>query len=148
MTQPRDARTTALIAGHFAQGTHYYSESKGAMIPIAEMAPKHAANAAERLMREAEHWCAEAGATERPFTWAASATLVRALWTRSQATTPDASEAVKSAMERYRLGSEPSAKAPGTGILPNAYRCANCTFAAASAERMFAHGMAAGHSAA
>lgn len=102
--QTRSAQTRALVAGHFAQGTHYYSEGKGAMIPIAEMAPKHAANAAERLLRDAEHWASEAGVAERPFTWAASAPLVRALWARSQATSPDASEAVKSAMERYRLG--------------------------------------------
>lgn len=104
MTQPRDARTAALIAGHFNQGTHYYSESKGATIPIAEMAPKHAANAAERLLRDAEHWASEAGVTERPFTWAAETPLVRALWARSQAAMPDVPEAIKSAMERYRRG--------------------------------------------
>jgi acetoin utilization deacetylase AcuC-like enzyme len=108
MTQTRDARTTALIAGYFNQGTHYNSASKGAMIPIAEMPPTHAANAAEKLLTEAEHWANEAGQlTERPrrpYTWAASTPLVRALWTRSQATSPDASEAVKAAMSRYRRG--------------------------------------------
>jgi acetylornithine deacetylase/succinyl-diaminopimelate desuccinylase-like protein len=104
MTQTGSTQTAGLVAGYFNQGTHYYSESEGAMIPIAEMAPKHAANAAEKLLGEAEHWASEAGATERPFTWAASAPLVRALWTRSQATSPDASEAVKAAMSRYRRG--------------------------------------------
>jgi hypothetical protein len=104
MTQTRSAQTRALVAGHFAQGTHYYSESKGAMIPIAEMAPKHAANAAERLLRDAEHWASEAGTPERPFTWAAGTPLVRALWARSQAAMPDVPEAIKSAMERYRRG--------------------------------------------
>lgn len=101
-------QTTALVAGYFNQGTHYYSESKGAMIPIAEMAPTHAANAAERLLAEAIHWANEAGQLaerpRRPFIWAARTPLVRALWARSQSATPDASEAVKAAMSRYRRG--------------------------------------------
>jgi Tfp pilus assembly protein PilX len=108
MTQTGSTQTASLVAGYFNQGTHYYSESEGAMISIAEMAPKHAANAAERLLRDAEHWASEAGTPERPFTWAASTPLVRALWTRSQATRPDASDAVKAAMGRYRQGLKPS----------------------------------------
>jgi hypothetical protein len=108
MTQTGSTQTAALVAGYFGQGTHYYSARKGAMIPIAEMEPTHAANAAEKLLAEALHWANESGQLaerpRRPFTWAASTPLVRALWTRSQATSPDASEAVKAAMSRYRGG--------------------------------------------
>lgn len=35
--------------------------------------------------------------------------------------------------------------APDTGILPNAYRCANCSFVSASAERMSEHLTQRGH---
>jgi hypothetical protein len=104
MTQTGTTKTAALVAGYFDQGTHYFSASKGAMIPIAEMAPKHAANAAEKLLAEAEHWATEAATPGRPYTWAASAPLVRALWTRSQAEPASTMGAVKAASDRLNRG--------------------------------------------
>lgn len=54
-----------LISIYLSQGTHYHSDSKGDMIPIKDMHPTHAANAARMILTEAPQWMMDAGATER-----------------------------------------------------------------------------------
>jgi hypothetical protein len=54
-----------LIKAYFQQDAQYYSESKNALVAIAVMHPAHAANAAERLLSDAEWWAKEAGVNVR-----------------------------------------------------------------------------------
>jgi hypothetical protein len=75
----------AMIAAYFNQGHQYFSESAVTMFVISEMDPKHAANAAERLVREAVTWAAEAGIDVYPFIWMATTPLVQALHERAEA---------------------------------------------------------------
>lgn len=96
------SKAKAMIAAYFNQTIHYYSESEDAMIPIAEMDPKHAANAAEAILRDAFRHAADAGVTERPYTWAANAPLVRELWDRGQATLEARSMGILSDAHEYQ----------------------------------------------
>lgn len=71
-----------MIRAYLEQRTMYYSESKDAMIPISTMPATHAANAAEKLIREAGFWAHEAmvqSAMKRPAVWMASRPVVQAL---------------------------------------------------------------------
>lgn len=50
-----------MIQAYLGQSIMYYSASKDALIPIAGMAPSHAANAADRMIRDAVTWRTQAG---------------------------------------------------------------------------------------
>lgn len=50
-----------LVIGYLSQGIEYYSERQGEMVKIIEMHPAHAANAAEKMLRDAESWVDSAG---------------------------------------------------------------------------------------
>lgn len=72
------------VKAYFGQEIQYLSESankgEGALLPIATMVPKHAANAARRLMRESDFWAKEAGWTGADADlWIATRPLVQAL---------------------------------------------------------------------
>jgi len=53
-----------MIKAYFGQGVQYFSESKGEFVAIAAMHPKHAANAARRILAESDFWAKEAGMTD------------------------------------------------------------------------------------
>lgn len=125
MKQTRKAAN--LIQAYLEQGAQYYSESKGTMIPIAEMAPAHAANAAEAVLGSAPFWAIEAGQGRplRPYSWLARTPLLLALAERSQALSPPT--AVKDE------------------ILPDAWRCQQCSFVTVTHERALGHQISTGH---
>lgn len=119
-----DAMSAAsLVLGYLNQGVQYYSEQASAMIPIADMAPEHAANAAERILREAAHWAQESGRGlgSRPFTWISERALMVALRERSHA--------------KPVYATAPSGP----------WRCVDCTFAAAFHDNVIAHVNSTGH---
>lgn len=119
-----DAMSAAsLVLGYLNQGVQYYSEQASVMIPIADMAPEHAANAAERILREAAHWAQESGRGlgNRPFTWISERPLMVALRERSHA--------------------KPVYATAASGP----WRCTDCTFAAAFHGLMIAHMNSTGH---
>lgn len=134
--------TANLIRAYLEQGTQYYSEGKGAMIPIAEMAPAYAANAAEKLMRAAGHWAAEAGKdapTNRPLTYLAGTPLLRALWERAQAgaAREERLAAVKTALHGEGLWR--STVESGT------FRCQGCSFKTMDQQRAKGHWASTAH---
>lgn len=73
-----------LIMAYFAQRTQYFSESTETFRPIVGMDPKHAANAAEKLLRQAPFWADEACAdTLHPALWMVTRPLFLALTERA-----------------------------------------------------------------
>lgn len=73
-----------LIRAYFAQNVQYFSASGQRMRTIVRMPPEYAANAAEKLLREAVLWAHEAGVdTRRPALWMARTPLFQALITRA-----------------------------------------------------------------
>ena len=73
-----------LIRAYFGQGVQYYSETTKTFRIIEDMHPMHAANAADKLLREAAFWAREAGVnTRRPTFWMACRPLFRALTARA-----------------------------------------------------------------
>ncbi len=46
---------------YFSQSEHYVSDSKGSLIPIRVMERNHAANAARRLLADADTYAADSG---------------------------------------------------------------------------------------
>ena len=75
-----------MIKAYFQQNTQYYSQSKDVMVDIATMVPEHAANAAEKFLRDAEHWALLASTgTDRPILWVTTTPLFQALVTRAGA---------------------------------------------------------------
>lgn len=73
-----------LIRAYFAQRAQYFSASGERMRSIVNMHPTYAANAAEKLLREAASWAYEAGVdTRRPALWMARTPLFQALITRA-----------------------------------------------------------------
>jgi hypothetical protein len=80
--------TTAegMIRAYFRQTRCYYSESKEVFVPIADMHPRHAANAAKRLTMDADVWIKEAGVTQThpdPDVWMWGQPLFQALASRA-----------------------------------------------------------------
>lgn len=55
-----------LVKAYFSQGVHYFSDSKDELLPIQGMNPRHAANAARRLLLDADVWAKSAGMDQRP----------------------------------------------------------------------------------
>lgn len=78
--------TQQLISAYLDQSELYYSGSIDAMIPIAKMEPRHAANAAEKMLRDAARWATDSGhpLDKRPFSWVTSLPLYQALAVRGQ----------------------------------------------------------------
>ena len=65
---------------YFEQTEHYLSESKPELVKIDRMAPYHAANAAQKLLRDAAFWAQEAGVTtNHPMLWMTTTKLFGAL---------------------------------------------------------------------
>jgi hypothetical protein len=75
-----------MVKVYFGQREHYMSESKDTLVRIEEMPPRHAANAAEKLLREARFWAEEAGAPYRNHAhmWVARQPLFQALAKRAE----------------------------------------------------------------
>jgi len=75
-----------MIAAYLDQTTLYYSASKDSMIPIAGMDARHAANAAEKMIRDAQVWADDAGYQGlTPGVWVAGSPVVQALHARTMA---------------------------------------------------------------
>ena len=73
-----------LIRAYFTQRAQYFSASGGRMRTIISMPPEYAANAAEKLLREAAFWADEAGEYAlRPVLWMARTPLFQALVTQA-----------------------------------------------------------------
>lgn len=74
-----------MIKGYFSQRIQYFSERRGEFQVISQIHPKHAANAAEKLLREAEFWANESGVPMyySPTLWMSTTPLFRALVTRA-----------------------------------------------------------------
>lgn len=69
---------------YFAQSENYYSASKDALIKISTMAPKHAVNAANRMLDDAFSWAEEARVTtDYPALWITTTPLFEALVRRA-----------------------------------------------------------------
>ena len=69
-----------LIRAYFAQDVQYFSASGQRVRTIASMPPEYAANAADKLLREAAFWAHEAGVdTRHPALWMSRTPLFRAL---------------------------------------------------------------------
>ncbi len=69
-----------LVAAYLRQTLAYHSTSKGEMLPVAEMAPKHCANAANKMLAECDWWVQDARAnTGHPELWIATQPLWQAL---------------------------------------------------------------------
>jgi hypothetical protein len=75
-----------MVKIYFGQQEHYMSESKDTLISIRSMPPRHAANAAEKLLREAGFWAGEADSPNSvyPRTWVARQPLFQALAKRAE----------------------------------------------------------------
>ncbi len=74
----------AAIKIYFQQTDHYFSESKGTLIKVADMHPTHAANVAARLLREHAHWAIERdGVASRTPRWMMQTPLWNALVNRA-----------------------------------------------------------------
>jgi predicted metal-dependent HD superfamily phosphohydrolase len=75
-----DAFSPKLLALYFDQKRHYHSSRRNEVLTIAAMAPRHCANAAEKLLREAEMWVQDCGInTAYPTLWMATTPLFQAL---------------------------------------------------------------------
>lgn len=71
---------TMIQAVYFGQTEFYYSESTECAVAIEQMHPYHAANAAQKLLRDAAHWAQEAGVTtNHPMLWMTTTKLFNAL---------------------------------------------------------------------
>lgn len=74
------ASKTIIQAVYFGQTEFYYSEFKEKAWPIDHMAPQYAANAAQKLLRDAAYWAQEAGVTtDHPMLWMTTTKLFNAL---------------------------------------------------------------------
>lgn len=60
--------TQRMIRAYLDQGAQYYSASQEAFQVIHEMHPRHAANAARRLLLDADVWAKDAGMDQEPHT--------------------------------------------------------------------------------
>ncbi len=74
-----------MIQLYFAQGDHYYSDSKAEMLKIAEMHPAHAANAAALLLENAKSWANDAAVAGTPARFVLASALFEALQARATA---------------------------------------------------------------
>lgn len=73
-----------LIRAYFTQSVQYFSQSAERMRTIVSMPPEYAANAADKLLREAAFWAGEAGVdTRHPALWMSRTPLLRALTDRA-----------------------------------------------------------------
>jgi hypothetical protein len=69
---------------YFEQSEFYFSGSKLKVQPIERMAPQYAANAAAKLLREADFWAREASVdTPHPQLWMTTTKLFQALTWRA-----------------------------------------------------------------
>ena len=74
----------SLIRAYVMQRVQYYSESGERMALISAMHPRYAANAAEKMLREADRWAKDAGQdTDRPMLWLIGTPLFGALSARA-----------------------------------------------------------------
>jgi predicted metal-dependent HD superfamily phosphohydrolase len=72
--------SSKLLALYFGQKRHYHSSQRNEVLVIAAMAPRHCANAAEKLLREAEMWAQDCAVdTAYPTLWMATTPLFQAL---------------------------------------------------------------------
>ena len=77
-----------MIKTYIQQNAQYYSQSKNIIVDIATMVPEHAANAAEKMLREAEYWTLLADTkTARPILWVTTTPLFQALVARAESAT-------------------------------------------------------------
>lgn len=73
-----------MIKSYFRQRIQYFSQCRGEFQVISDLHPKHAANAAEKLLREADVWAKESAVdTEHPILWMSAQPLYRALVLRA-----------------------------------------------------------------
>lgn len=80
-----------MIRAYFDQGAQYYSASKEEFQDIATMHPRHAANAARKLLSDACRWAKDAGVdqdrhsrfAEFPHLWLSRTALYNALAARA-----------------------------------------------------------------
>ena len=76
--------TNNLIKAYFDQEIQYFSESDNAMIKIKDMHPTYAANAARRLLLDAQIWQNDAlGEMKSSSRWMLNTKLYRALAAQS-----------------------------------------------------------------
>lgn len=69
-----------LLVLYFDQKRHYHSSQRNEVLVIAAMAPKHCANAAAKLLREADMWAQDCAVdTAYPTLWMATTPLFQAL---------------------------------------------------------------------
>lgn len=74
------------LKAYFAQGLQYHSDSKGELLFIPSVHPRHAGNAAVKLLREARFWAEQCGvASAFPELWMTQQPLFIALRTRAGA---------------------------------------------------------------
>ncbi len=76
----------AIVKAYFQQDVSYVSESKEEIKPIATMHPRHAGNAAVKLLRESQRWAEAAGLgdTGFPQIWMTTTPLFIALARRAK----------------------------------------------------------------
>jgi len=76
-----------LISLYLSQTDHYHSDSAGDMIPIENMNPVHAANAARVMLEQADQWAYDASADvplKNTTLWMINRPLWKALIERAQ----------------------------------------------------------------
>ncbi len=75
-----DTASGTLLRIYFEQSRVYHSSRRNEVLTIAAMAPKHCANAAEKLLLETEMWAHACGInTAYPTLWMATTPLFQAL---------------------------------------------------------------------
>jgi hypothetical protein len=74
-----------LIKVYFSQREYYMSQSKDEPVPVSDMHARHADNAADKLLRDAEFWAGEVGGRHmrNPRVWMARQPLFQALSDRA-----------------------------------------------------------------
>lgn len=76
--------SSMLVSAYFRQGRMYYSSKLETLIPIETMNPQHAANAAEKLLRDSRVWAEDAcPGVKRPQLWMIATPLHQALVARA-----------------------------------------------------------------
>jgi hypothetical protein len=81
-----DMNPNLLIRMHLAQTTHYLSQGSETVRTVTDMNPKHAANAAEKMLGDADIWADAAGViTDYPLLWMTRQPLFQALIERAGA---------------------------------------------------------------
>lgn len=76
----KDSFSPKVLRIYFEQSRVYHSSHRNDVLTIAAMAPQHCANAAERLLREAEMWAQDCDVqTNYPQLWMTTTALFQAL---------------------------------------------------------------------